>query len=220
MEKDNRLYYIICVTEYVSGCGIRYQMLTNKHYQHYINRDGNIRYKEVIGDVYLVDERKSPYYCDYSKSYYKFDTFKDAMDKAIELVRNGILPNLGISKEVAKYNKGRIISILQRPMGDIIGYRYAEYLEKNKDNKDIKKPRFKNDDIVYLTNIEDGDIIYKTKVCDCELNENGEWQYYTTYWTEYPYTNVKSEKEFMEHYEVKPSGNGYYYGQRCRIVER
>ena len=220
MEKDNRLYYIICVTEYVSGYGIRYQMLTNKHYQCYINRDGNIRYKEVIGDVYLVDKRKSPYYCDYSKSYYKFDTFTKAMDKAIELVKNGILPNLGISKEVAKYNKGRVISIIQRSMGDIIGYRYAEYLEKNKDNKDIKKPRFKKGDIVYLTNIEDGDIIYKTKVCDCELDANGEWQYYTTYWPEYPYTKVKSEKEFMENYEVKPSGNGYYYGQRCRIVER
>lgn len=220
MEKDNRLYYIICVTEYISGSGICYQMLTNKHYQRYINCDGNIRYKEVIGDVYLVDKRKSPYYCDYSESYYKFDTFKESMDKAIELTRNGILPNLGISKEVAKYNKGRVISILQRPIGDIIGYRYAEYLEKNKDNKDIKKPIFKNGDIVYLTNIEDGDIIYKTKVCDCELNEDGEWQYYTTYWSEYPYTNVKSEKEFMEHYEVKPSGNGYYYGQRCRIVER
>ena len=66
MEKDNRLYYIICVTEYVSGCGIRYQMLTNKHYQRYINSDANIRYKEVMGNVYLVDERKSPYYCDYS----------------------------------------------------------------------------------------------------------------------------------------------------------
>ena len=62
MEKDNRLYYIICVTEYVSGRGIRYQMLTNKHYQHYTNRDGNIRFKEVIGDVYLVDEHKSTYY--------------------------------------------------------------------------------------------------------------------------------------------------------------
>ena len=36
MEKGNRLYYIICVTEYVSGCGIQYQMLTNKHYQHYM----------------------------------------------------------------------------------------------------------------------------------------------------------------------------------------
>ena len=174
MEKDNRLYYIICVTEYVSGCGIRYQMLTNKHYQHYINRDGNIRYKEVIGDVYLVDERKSPYYCDYSESYYKFDTFKEAMDKAIELVRNGILPNLGISKEVAKYGKGKVISIIQRPMGDIIGYRYAEYIEKNKDNKGIKEPKFKSGDIVYITNIEDGDIIYKTKITDCELNKNGE----------------------------------------------
>lgn len=220
MEKDNRLYYIICVTHYTSGCGICYQMLTNKHYKRYINSDGNIRYKEVIGDVYLVDARKSPYYCDYSESYYKFDTFKEAMDKAIELVRSGILPNLGISKEVAKYGKGNVISILQRPMGDIIGYHYAKYLEKNKDNKHIKEPRFKKGDIVYLTHIEDGDIIYKTKVTDCELNEEGEWQYYTTYWPQYPYTNVKSEKEFMEHYEAKNGGNGYYYGQRRIIVER
>lgn len=222
MEKDNRLYYIICVTEYVPSCGICYQLFTNKHYKIYINTDGNIRYKEIIGDVYLIDKRKSPYYCDYSQSYYKFDTFKEAMDKAIELVRNGILPNIGISKEIAKYNKGKVISIIQRPLGDVVGYRYAEYLEKNKDNKDIKEPNFKSGDIVYLTCIGDCDIIYKTEVYDCELNENGEWQYYTTYWTDYPYNEnaLSTEKEFKEHIEIKPSGNIYYYGHRVKIVER
>lgn len=223
MEKDNRLYYIICVTEYVPSCGVRYQLLTNKKSVFCgRNKVGTSEYKTQIVEPYLINERQSPYYCEYSQSYYKFDTFKEAMDKAIELVRNGILPNIGISKEIAKYNKGKVISIIQRPLGDVIGYRYAEYLGKNKDNKDKKEPNFKSGDIVYLTNIGDGDIIYKTKIYDCELNEKGEWQYYTTYWTQYPYDEnvLSNEKELKKHIEIKPSGNMYYYNHRVKIVER
>ena len=223
MEKDNRLYFIICVTEYVSGCGIRYQWLTDKKMVFCgRNNVGTSQYKSMIVEPYLMDARQSPYYCIYNASYYKFDTFKEAMDKAIELVRKGVLPNIGISKNVAEYNKGKVISILQRPMGDVIGYRYAEYVEKNKDNENDEKPKYKRGDVVYLTGIEDGDIIYKTTVCDCEMDDKGEWRYYTTYWTDYPYkgSHLHTEKEFMERYEVKPSGNGYWYNQRCRIVER
>ena len=223
--KDKRFanfsqYYIICVTRYVSNIGFTYQLLTNKHYKTYTNKDGNIRYREYEGEVYLQSERNAPNFCRYEKSYFKFATFKEAMDKAIELVRGGVLPNLGISKNICEYyDRNGCISILQRPIGDIVGNRYAKYLELHKNDENVELPRFVKGDVVYLTNIEDGDIIYKTKVLDCELNEEGEWQYYTSYWSEYPYTNVKSEEEFMEHFETKPSGNSYYYGQRCKVEE-
>lgn len=197
-------------------------MLTNKHYQSYLNKDGNVRYKEFEGDVYLVNANQSPYYCDYSASYYKFDTFEEAMDKAIELVRKGVLPNYGISKNVGKYgDKDKTISILKRPLGDVIGYHYAKYIEENKDN--ALTPKYKKDDIVYLTCIEDGNIIYKTKIIDCELDENNNWMYYTSYWSNYPYYEhqVVSKEEFMKHYEKCNSNVSYcyYFGQRRKIVE-
>ena len=221
MNKD-ALYYVIFVASYSYCGGQIYQKITNRDYKSYINKDGNVRYKEIIVNPYLQDSRKSPYYPDYSGSYYKFKTYDEAYNMALELRKNGVLPNLPISNKIAEYgNTKGVIAILKRPLGDVIGYRYAKWVEANQDQIISNKPKFKAGDIVYLTNIGDGDIIYKTKVYDCELDDNDEWTYFTTYWSEYPYTKrgMLSQTEFVELYKVEEGMVRNKQGQLLSLVE-
>ena len=231
-EGEHDLFYTIFVTESY-GAGTIYRVLTDHKYESYLNRDGNYRYRKVPSDLHLQETGRSPYYPAWNECVLKFKTAEEAVEYAKKLQQQGVLDKRLPIKvgETSSFYRGerKVISILQCPLGYYIGHRYADYLSKTKDNPEAQAkvpPKFKAGDIVYLTTIEDGDIIYKTKVFDCEVDKDGKWNYFTTYWSQYPYTehDLLTQEEFDRYYTKSKDYPDIVYTkqteQRRRVVER
>ena len=130
MAYDKNVYFAIFLTHYYFSCGVTYQRLQTTKMETYKNRDGNYRHREVPAPLHL-SEKEVLQPC-FTKSALKFKTAEEAVAKAKELQAQGILPNAqtfasfqGIEikvGEVAEYGSTKsVISILQRPLSDVIG---------------------------------------------------------------------------------------------------
>lgn len=125
-------YYAIFLTEFFHSCGTTYAKLRDTKDVPYTNREGNRRYREEPSDIYCYTHYARPH-ADFEGSALKFRTAEEAVAKAKELQEKGVFPkgqgavafptpvHIKVG-EVSNYsNQEKVISILQRPLSDVIG---------------------------------------------------------------------------------------------------
>lgn len=170
---ESDLFYTINVITYVSAyCGTGFRPLVKE----------NGEYKVFNNSFAYTPFRL--------KDIAKFRTYEEAENKARELVKTGVLPNVAIGSllrsKYGTYNDQ--ISIEKRDIGDIIGDSFASYLCWQEDG--CKMPVVMRGDIIY--SFADGiSKLVQDKVLDVEFN-NGVFKYKTDYYL-YPV----EEKHFL-----------------------
>lgn len=122
MAYNTESFYAIFLTHFYYSCGVTYKSIVDYKVQSYKDRDNRIQYRRVESPLHL--EMRGTYKPDFINAVLTFSTAEDAMAKVKELVKDGVLPanvriKIGGTPEYG--STADVISILQRPLSDIVG---------------------------------------------------------------------------------------------------
>ena len=154
----------------------------------------------------------------------KFKTYEDAYNKVKELMAEGIIPKGEIGEDIyADYNSYKEkICISKRPIGNIIGDTFAEYLRNNKEG--CPMPKYNVGDTIYC--YRDGiSKLVQSSIVDIKF-ENGKFVYNTDYyinWVDDTHflhqTHIDNAEVLRRDNDNRPisiyreKGNSYSYSQ-------
>lgn len=178
--KNDMFYVIILVRWNYCNWGNGYGIIQNKKYKkgtwefvpknlEYVEPFFNNSYPYAVIPYLVIDEKL------------RFKTFEEAKATADAFIEKGVLPNLPVTSKRPRTslttNWDKYIYISQRPIEHVIGERFASII-KDMEYDVNKLPKYMKGHTFQRKN-DCGNIVTDC-IEDIELNENGQWVYYTS----------------------------------------